>query len=113
MCLLGWTGDNGDPDNFLYVLLHSNAATETDAYNVAYYKNPEVDKLLEQGQTTVVESERRDVYYKAQEILHEDAPWAPIAYVEPPIGLEEAVQGFDPNPTSSEAFNGVSLAGGR
>ena len=112
MCLLGWTGDNGDPDNFLYVLLHSNAATETDAYNVAYYKNPELDKLLEQGQTSVVESERRDAYYRAQEILHEDAPWLPVAYVKPPIGLEEAVQGFDPNPTSSEAFNGVSLAGG-
>jgi len=112
MCLLGWTGDNGDPDNFLYVLLHSNAATETDAYNVAYYKNPELDKLLERGQTSVVESERRDAYYRAQEILHEDAPWLPIAYVKPPIGLQEAVKGFDPNPTSSEAFNGVSLAGG-
>ncbi|MBA3424939.1 MAG: ABC transporter substrate-binding protein [Rubrobacter sp.] len=112
MCLLGWTGDNGDPDNFLNVLLNSAAATKTSAYNVAYYKNPELDRLLEQAQTTVVESERQDAYYRAQEILHEDAPWAPIAYVKPPIGLEEAVQGFDPNPTSSEAFNGVSLSGG-
>jgi peptide/nickel transport system substrate-binding protein len=112
-CLLGWTGDNGDPDNFLNVLLNSASATETDALNVAYYKNPEVDKLLEQGQTTVDEGVRRDAYYKAQEIMHQDAPWVPIAYVKPPIGLQDAVKGFDPNPTSSEAFNPVSLAGGK
>jgi len=112
-CLLGWTGDNGDPDNFLNVLLNSASATETDALNVAYYKNPEVDKLLEQGQTTVDEGVRRDAYYKAQEIMHQDAPWVPIAYVKPPIGLQGAVKGFDPNPTSSEAFNPVSLAGGK
>jgi peptide/nickel transport system substrate-binding protein len=112
-CLLGWTGDNGDPDNFLNVLLNSASATETDALNVAYYKNPEVDKLLEKGQTTVDEGVRRDAYYKAQEIMHQDAPWVPIAYVKPPIGLQDAVKGFDPNPTSSEAFNPVSLAGGK
>jgi peptide/nickel transport system substrate-binding protein len=111
-CLLGWTGDNGDPDNFLNVLLNSSAATPQDALNVAYYKNPKVDKLLEKGQTSVVESERRNAYYQAQEIMHEDAPWVPIAYVKPPIGLQDAVKGFEPNPTSSEAFNTVSLSGG-
>jgi peptide/nickel transport system substrate-binding protein len=111
-CLLGWTGDNGDPDNFLNVLLNSASATPQNALNVAYYKNDKVDKLLEKGQTTVVESERRNAYYKAQEIMHEDAPWVPIAYVTPPIGLQDAVKGFEPNPTSSEAFNTVSLSSG-
>jgi peptide/nickel transport system substrate-binding protein len=112
-CLLGWTGDNGDPDNFLNVLLNSASATSTDASNVAYYKNPEVDKLLLKAQTTVNESAREDAYYKAQEIMHEDAPWVPIAYVKPPIGLQDAVKNFDPNPTSSEAFNPVTLSGGK
>jgi peptide/nickel transport system substrate-binding protein len=111
-CLLGWTGDNGDADNFLNVLLNSATATPTEASNVAYYKNPEVDKLLLKAQTTVNESAREDAYYKAQEIMHEDAPWVPIAYVKPPIGLQDAVQNFDPNPTSSEAFNPVTLSGG-
>jgi peptide/nickel transport system substrate-binding protein len=112
-CLLGWTGDNGDPDNFLNVLLSSASATPQNALNVAYYKNPEVDKLLLKAQTTVNESVRQDAYYKAQEIMHEDAPWVPIAYVTPPIGLQDSVKGFEPNPTSSEAFNPVSLSGGQ
>jgi peptide/nickel transport system substrate-binding protein len=112
MCLLGWTGDNGDPDNFLYVNLGSASATPEDAVNVAYYKNPEVDKLLLKGQTTVDDDERRDAYYKAQEIMHEDAPWVPIAYVTPPLAMLDTVVGLDPNPTSSEPFNTVDFKNG-
>ena len=79
----------------------------------AYYKNPEVDKLLLKGQTTVDEDARQDAYYKAQEIMHEDAPWVPIAYVTPPLAMQETVTGLDPNPTSSEPFNTVKIEGGQ
>jgi peptide/nickel transport system substrate-binding protein len=112
-CFLGWTGDNGDPDNFLNVLLNSAYATPENAQNVAYYKNPEVDKLLLKGQTTVDEAARQDAYYKAQEILHQDAPWVPIAYVTPPLAMQDTVTGLDPNPTSSEPFNTVKIEGGQ
>jgi peptide/nickel transport system substrate-binding protein len=112
MCLLGWTGDNGDPDNFLNVLLGSASATETDALNVAYYKNPEVDELLQKGQTTIDESEREQAYMKAQELLVEDAPWVPIAYAKPPLGFQKNVQGYQASPTGGEAFNTVELTGG-
>ena len=40
MALLGWTGDNGDPDNFLNVLLGSASATGTDALNIFYQGTP-------------------------------------------------------------------------
>jgi ABC-type transport system substrate-binding protein len=113
MCLLGWTGDNGDPDNFLNVLLNSASATPENALNVAYYKNPEVDKLMKKGQTTVDDNERQKAYYQAQEIMHEDAPWVPIAYVTPPLAAQDTVEGLDPNPTSSEPFNTVDFASGQ
>ena len=108
MALLGWTGDNGDPDNFLNVLLSSKGATETDAQNIAYYKNPEVDELLQRGASTIDEDERREVYLEAQEIIHEDAPWAEIAYAEPPLGFQN-VEGYLPSPTGGEPFNTVEL----
>ena len=112
MALLGWTGDNGDPDNFLNVLLGSASATETDALNIAYYKNPEVDKLLKKGQTTIDEAERERVYMQAQELMVEDAPWVPIAYAKPPLGFQKNVQGYQASPTGGEAFNTVELSGG-
>jgi peptide/nickel transport system substrate-binding protein len=112
MCLLGWTGDNGDADNFLNVLLSSKTATEENALNVAYYKNPEVDKILDQARTTIDENERERLYFQAQEMLVEAAPWVPIAYVKPPVGLQDQVQGYQPNPTGGEPFNTVRLGGG-
>ena len=112
MAQLGWTGDNGDPDNFLNVLLSSSAATETNAQNIAFYRNPEVDELLNTGQTSIEDAERERVYMEAQEIIYNDAPWLPIAYTTPPVGLQRRVQGYQPSPTGGEAFNTVELTGG-
>jgi peptide/nickel transport system substrate-binding protein len=111
MALLGWTGDNGDPDNFLYVNLGSPSATKTDALNIAFYKNPQVDRLLLQGQSTIDENEREQAYMKAQELLVQDAPWVPIAYAKPPLGFQKNVSGYQASPTGGEAFNTVSLGG--
>jgi peptide/nickel transport system substrate-binding protein len=112
MCLLGWTADNGDPDNFLGTLLYGLNATPSEALNVAYYKNPEADKLIEQGRTTVDEDKRGDIYMRLQEIIWGDAPWAPIAYAKPPVGLQQEVQNYLPNPTGGEPFNTITLGGG-
>jgi peptide/nickel transport system substrate-binding protein len=112
MAQLGWTGDNGDPDNFLNVLLSSAAATEQNAQNIAYYKNPQVDELLNTGQTSIDDAERERVYLEAQQIIYDDAPWLPIAYTTPPVGLQRQVEGYQPSPTGGEAFNSVELTGG-
>ncbi|MGI8909020.1 MAG: ABC transporter substrate-binding protein [Rubrobacteraceae bacterium] len=112
MCLLGWTGDNGDPDNFLNTLLNSASATPENALNIAYYKNPEADKLLKKGQSTIDEAERERAYMKVQEILVEDTPWVPIVYARPPLGFQKNVKGYQASPTGGEAFNTVTLSGG-
>jgi len=110
--MLGWSGDNGDPDNFLNVLLSSASATEEDAQNIAYYKNPELDDLLRQGATTVDENERRRLYEQAQEIIYNDAPWVPIEYARVPLGYQADVEGVTPNPVGNEEFTSVRLGGG-
>lgn len=112
MCLLGWSGDNGDPSTFLNPLLSSSGATEENALNVAYFKNSEVDDLLNSALRTTDQNERGDLYTQAQQLLVEEAPWAPIAYVKPPIGMQSGVEGYHPNPTGGEAFNSVRLGGG-
>ena len=112
-CLLGWTGDNGDPDNFLNVLLSSKSATPKNAQNVAYYKNPELDKILNKAATSIKEDERRPLYEQAQKIVYDDAPWVPIAYAQPPLGFQKSVEGYKPSPTGGEPFNTVKLSGGK
>jgi peptide/nickel transport system substrate-binding protein len=109
--MLGWSGDNGDPDNFL-TLLASSSATEEDAQNIAYYKNPELDDILRQGATTIDEAERRRLYEQAQEIIYNDAPWVPIEYAEVPLGYQANVEGIVPNPTGGESFNAAEFTGG-
>ena len=110
--MLGWSGDNGDPDNFLNVLLSSGSATEEDAQNIAYYKNPELDDLLRQGATTVDDNERRRFYEQAQEIIYNDAPWVPIEYAKVPLGYQADVDGVTPNPVGNEEFTSVRLGAG-
>ncbi|MGI8651036.1 MAG: ABC transporter substrate-binding protein [Rubrobacter sp.] len=109
MCILGWTGDNGDPDNFLNVLLSSKGATEENAQNVAYFQNEELDQLLDDAASTINEDERRDLYYQAQELIYDEAPWAPIEYAQPPLGFQATVSGYEPSPTGGESFNTVEI----
>ncbi len=81
LALFGWIGDTGDPDNFLYVLFHSDN-TVGNAQNFAFYRDPVVDKLLIDAQAASEEGERSRLYRSVQDKLGEDAPWVPIAHSE-------------------------------
>ncbi|HEX8112738.1 MAG TPA: ABC transporter substrate-binding protein [Kofleriaceae bacterium] len=82
LALSGWSGDTGDPDNFLYVLLHSDNAVPGSAQNIAFYRNPEVDRLLVAAQAAVEQPVRKELYGEVQDRVARDAPWVPIAYPE-------------------------------
>jgi peptide/nickel transport system substrate-binding protein len=63
--------DFPDPDNFLYAWYHSSQAGTWSA--ASHYKNPELDRLLEQGRQTLDWPRRESLYKQAQEILVRDA----------------------------------------
>jgi peptide/nickel transport system substrate-binding protein len=110
MALYGGTDAGTDPDFRLYYWYSSAAATETNASNTSYYKNQEVDQLIAQARSTVDEDERRDLYYRVQEIVHEDVPVVPLAYVRDPVGLQQRVQGYETT-LGGDRFNTVKLSG--
>ncbi len=110
MCILGWSGSNADPDTFLNILLNSAYATKEDALNVSYYKNKELDDLLNSALRSADDAERRDLYYRAQEIIHENVPMVPVAYAEPPLGFQGVVENYTPSPTG-DRFNAISISG--
>ncbi|OCS87015.1 ABC transporter substrate-binding protein [Caryophanon tenue] len=104
--LLGWTGDNGDADNFLYTLLDKD---NIGSNNYAYYSSDEAHTLLVQAQSEVDEDKRNELYKQAQVIIHEDAPWVPLAHSTPLIAAKSTVQDYLPHPTGSEALTNVSV----
>jgi dipeptide transport system substrate-binding protein len=106
--LLGWTGDNGDPDNFLYVLLSCDAAK--DGANRARWCYKPFDDLLIQAKRTADKTERTRLYEEAQVVFKEQAPWVTIAHsiVFKPIRKE--VVGFKISPFGHHYFYGVDLA---
>ncbi len=74
LALLGWAPSTGDGDWVLRPLFHSKYWAPKGP-NRAFYKNPEVDKLIMEGMTTVDPEKRKEAYRKAQEIIMKDAPW--------------------------------------
>jgi len=69
--LLGWTIGQ-DPD--LFDIWHSSK-TGPKELNFIGYRNPEVDRLLEEGRSTFDMEKRKRCYYRFQEILAEDQPY--------------------------------------
>lgn len=74
--LYGWTGDNGDPDNFLYTLLSS---TQIDGgLNASGYKNGKLDVYLVTARRVSDQQSRKTLYEKAESIILEEVPVAAI-----------------------------------
>lgn len=61
-----------DPD--IYSVWHSSQVAPA-GLNHTFYRNEELDRLLEQGRTTLDQAERKRIYDRVQEILHEDQPY--------------------------------------
>lgn len=104
MFLLGWTGDNGDADNFLYTLLDKDSIGSN---NYSRYANDELHKLLIAAQSETDEAKRAELYKQAQVIIHEDAPWVPLVHAKAALVGKKSIEGFKPHPTGSDRFNEV------
>ncbi len=108
LALYGWTGDNGDPDNFLDVLLGCTAA-RVGGNNIAKWCNADYDKLVTEAKRISDRGEREKLYRQAQVIFHDDAPWVPIAHSVVSMATRANVTGFKMDPLGRQAFEGVDL----
>ncbi|MEJ2026960.1 MAG: ABC transporter substrate-binding protein, partial [Limibacillus sp.] len=104
--LLGWTGDNGDPDNFLFVLLGCEAASGANRARWCY--RPFDDLLVEAKQTADV-AERTRLYEEAQVIFKEEAPWITIAHSVVFKPVRKEVKDFRIDPFGGHVFYGVDI----
>jgi peptide/nickel transport system substrate-binding protein len=105
---MSWVGDNGDPDNFLYILF-SGKQWPAAGFNDAYYQNKEVDTLLDKARTTKDKQERTSMYEKAQELIMADAPWIVLDHEKQIIGTSSRLTGFKLHPTGVFRFSEVTV----
>ncbi|HEY5094569.1 MAG TPA: ABC transporter substrate-binding protein [Candidatus Eremiobacteraceae bacterium] len=110
LALYGWSGDNGDPDNFLYALLDKDSARPPGANNVCFWKNDAFHALMMAGQVETDPVKRDAIYRKAILLVHDQVPAVPIAHNSPPTVFRSGVNGFIPNPDTAEDFNLMSLS---
>ena len=75
MALLKWVGAI-DPD--IYRLAFHSKEHPPKGRNRGFYHNKLLDKLLDQGITTMDREKRRIIYNQVQKIIHEDLVFIPL-----------------------------------
>lgn len=107
--LLGWTGDNGDPDNFLFALLSCEAVAAGN--NRARWCNKEFNDLITKAQRSSDTAERTRLYEQAQVVFKREAPWLTIAHALTYQPLRKEVVDYKVDPFGKHNFYGVDLKG--
>jgi len=105
--LLGWTGDNGDPDNFLAVLLGCDGIGGS---NRAQWCNQEFNDLIQKAKSLSEQPDRAKLYEDAQVVFKREAPWATIAHSVVFMPMSKKVSGYKMDPLGSHRFDGVDIA---
>ena len=96
MFMAGFSGDNGDPDNFLYTLFDPKMMPTNDT---SHYANPEVDKMLVDAKRLSDPAKRIELYKKVQAAILDDAPWIFVNSTKLTRIARKEVKGLVLNPT--------------
>ena len=105
----GWHQDFPDPSNFMDILFHSRSIHPENSENRSFYRNPELDAILDAARPETDRAKRLELYAKANAIHAEDAPWAFISYPVDMIAWQPYVKGFRPHPVWANEYRHVWL----
>jgi peptide/nickel transport system substrate-binding protein len=100
--LLGWTGDFGDPDNFLGTFFR----TKQPAWG---FDNADIRNKLEEGRTETDEAKRTAIYQEANKMIMDFLPGLPYVHTKPALAFKKNVKGYVASPVSLEPFSILSL----
>lgn len=88
---LAWVGLT-DPDIY-YSVFHSQQMPPNGA-NRGFYKNPELDTLLEKSRIATDQSELKNIYQQIQKIVYNDFVYAPLWYENNFAFVNKNVKGY-------------------
>lgn len=100
--MLGWTGDYGDPDNFLYAHFGPGATADLGGWS-----NDTIFKLLDDARAEGDPDTRAAMYAEVDKLLFDAALRIPIVHSQPLLAKRSNISGWTPSPLGSEAFETV------
>jgi len=103
--LIGWTGDYGDPDDFIGVFFQK--------FNPQFgFSNAKLTALLDKAEQETNLETRIKLYQQANEMIMRDiVPGVPYAHSVPALGFQKSVNGYIASPIGTDPFATVSVGG--
>ena len=102
--LIGWTGDFGDPDNFVGTFFR----TKQGQWG---FNNPKLFALLNKALAEPNAAKRKVMYQQANRLIMNFLPGVPYAHTKPALAFQSNVVGYKPSPVSLEPFSTVRFVG--
>jgi peptide/nickel transport system substrate-binding protein len=103
--LLGWTGDYGDPDNFVGTFFQD----PQPAWGTDKVPNQEIMDALNAAEQEPDLEARTQAYEEINRMIAEWIPGVPYVHTSPALAFSANVQGYVPSPISLEPFSIVTL----
>jgi peptide/nickel transport system substrate-binding protein len=100
--LLGWTGDFGDPDNFIGTFFR----TDQPSWGAI---PQEIQDQLEAARAESDQDPRAALYEQINEAIMEYVPGVPYVHTSPRLAFAPNVEGYTPSPVSIEEFSEVTV----
>jgi peptide/nickel transport system substrate-binding protein len=103
--LIGWSGDYGDPDNFLGTFFKGNKPQFG-------LNHAGLTRVLTRAEQETNVKKRIALYQQANRMIMRDiVPGVPYVHTTPALGMQRRVQNYFASPTGSDRFFPVSLGG--
>ena len=101
----GWTGDNGDPDNFFNVLL--SCPSVKAGSNYARWCNDKFNKLIMDAKTATDTKVRTKLYEQAQVVAHDEVPVVNIAHSKTFKVMGKNIKGYRLDPLGQDYLTNI------
>ncbi len=119
--MLGWGGDNGDPDNFHNYFFGFGGDDRVSGVDPSewvkspdsregWYSNTEVAYLCYQASVNPDQAEREALYKQIEQLLHDDVARLWVAHNNTPLIFSAKVSGYVAQPVGADYYEGVVLA---
>lgn len=103
LCLGAWSPDFADPFMFM------NFWFDSDRWglpgNRSFYKNEKVDELIRKAASLADQEKRKELYYQAQDIIMQDAPYIFLYQIYDFVVMRKNVKGYVYNPMLGSMYN--------